>query len=80
MFDCCGNSKREKHQQEEQQQQQHEGKRQQQQYRRRRLLALSFAFTFSSVAHKAVTFVAMRWTCWPFSIVALVAAIAVVAS
>lgn len=46
----------------------------------RQFLALCCVFSFSSLVHEAVTFVAMRWTCWPFNSFALVTAAIVIAS
>ena len=40
--------------------------------RRRRVLGMTAAFVFSSAVHEAVTYVAMRRTCWPFNTFCLV--------
>ncbi|CAN0325630.1 unnamed protein product [Ectocarpus sp. 12 AP-2014] len=64
----------EKKKQQQQQQQQQKQRR----WTWRRLLALTCAFLFSSLVHEAVTFVAMRRTCWPVSTFSLVLSIFVI--
>ncbi|CAM9768391.1 unnamed protein product [Scytosiphon promiscuus] len=44
----------------------------------RRLLGLLATFVFSSVVHEAVTYVAMRRTCWPFNTFTLVLATVII--
>eukprot|EP00903_Cladosiphon_okamuranus_P012179 g11422.t1 len=48
--------------------------------RRGRVVGLTVAFVFSSFAHEAVTYVAMRHTCWPFTTFTLLFAIVVIAA
>ncbi|CAN0348470.1 unnamed protein product [Ectocarpus sp. 6 AP-2014] len=72
----------EEHQQQggyaEEKKQQQQQQQQQRRWTWRRLLALTSAFLFSSLVHEAVTFVAMRRTCWPVSTFSLVLSIFVI--
>lgn len=46
----------------------------------RRAVALLAAFVFSSAVHEAVTYIAMRRTCWPFNSFTLVLATAIISA